>query len=360
MIKYRGPHLVRAGFIGAVIALLVVTAGLQPQTLLQWATSIHYRALFSEAGGIRSGDHVILSGVKIGTVDDVSLQRGDALVTFTAEARYQLGNETTAQIQTGSLLGARIVALQSAGPAQLHPADVIPVTRTSSPYSLSQAVGDLTTNTESIDTDALNRSFEALATVLDQVAPQLGPTFDNVTRISRTLNGRDEALAQLLTRAANFSHLLSERSERVNTLLLDANDLLGVLSDRQDTIVALLSNISVVSQQLSGMVADNEQQLAPALDRLNSVMAMLEANRDSLAKAIPGLAKYQITQGETVANGAYYNAFVSNLMGPSVLQPFLDYAFGFRRGVDAGQPPDNAGPRAEVPLPHNGIPGGSR
>jgi len=360
MNKYRGSHLVRAGFIGAAIALLIVTAGLQPQVLLQWATSIQHHALFSEAGGLAAGDDVILSGVKIGTVRDVSLQHGDALVSFTAEARYQLGNETTAHIQTGSLLGARVLALESAGSGHLRPADVIPVSRTSSPYSLSQAVGDLATNTASTDTDALNRSFETLATVLDQVAPQLGPTFDNVTRVSRMLNGRDEALAQLLTRAASFSHILSERSERLNTLLLDANDLLGVLSERRDTIVALLANIAVVSQQVSAIVADNEQQLAPALDRLNSVTAMLEANRDSLAKAIPGLAKYQITQGETVANGAYYNAFVSNLMGPTVLQPFLDYAFGFRRGVDAGQPPDNAGPRAEIPFPRNGIPGGSR
>ena len=360
MNKYRGTRLIRAGIIGAALALLVVAAGLQPQLLLQWATSIHYRALFSEAGGVSPGDDVVLSGVKIGTVQSVSLDKGDALVTFSAEARYALGNETTAHIQTGSLLGARVVALESAGSTPLHPADLIPVSRTSSPYSLSQAVGDLTTNTESTDTDALNRSLETLATVLDQVAPQLGPTFDNVTRISRTLNERDAALAQLLTRAANISHILSERSQRVNLLLLDANDLLGVLSDRRDTIVALLSNVSAVSRQLSGMVADNEQQLAPALDRLNSVMTMLEANRDSLAKAIPGLAKYQITQGETVANGAYYNAYVSNLMGPSVLQPFIDYAFGFRRGVDAGQPPDNAGPRSQIPFPHNGIPGGSR
>ena len=42
------------------------------------------------------------------------------------------------------------------------------------------------------------------------------------------------------------------------------------------------------------------------------------------------------------------------------INPFLDYAFGFRRGENAGRPPDSAGPRAEFPLPFNGIPGGSR
>jgi phospholipid/cholesterol/gamma-HCH transport system substrate-binding protein len=67
-----------------------------------------------------------------------------------------------------------------------------------------------------------------------------------------------------------------------------------------------------------------------------------------------------VTQGEAVNNGYYYNAFVGNLIPSQSLQPFLDYIFGFRRGTDAGQPPDNAGPRAEFPFPYNGIPGGSR
>lgn len=67
-----------------------------------------------------------------------------------------------------------------------------------------------------------------------------------------------------------------------------------------------------------------------------------------------------VTQGETVSNGYYYNAYVPNMVPAQFLQPFLDYAFGFRRGVDSGQPPDDAGPRAEFPWPRNGIPGGSR
>jgi phospholipid/cholesterol/gamma-HCH transport system substrate-binding protein len=107
-------------------------------------------------------------------------------------------------------------------------------------------------------------------------------------------------------------------------------------------------------------VANNEKELAPTLERLNRVNAMLEKNRDNVAKTLNGFKNYQITQGETVSNGYYYDAFVPNLQPAELLQPFLDYAFGFRRGVNAGQPPDTAGPRAEFPWPYNGIPGGSR
>ena len=83
---------------------------------------------------------------------------------------------------------------------------------------------------------------------------------------------------------------------------------------------------------------------------------MLQRNNDNIAKAMAGLAKFQLTQAEAVNGGFFYNAFVANLNPAQTLQPFFDYALGFRRGVNAGQPPDNAGPRAEIPFPYNGVP----
>ena len=74
MIKYRGSHLIRAGFIGVVLIMLVIAIGLQPERLGQWATTIRYQALFTEAGGLTKGNDVTFSGIKVGTVDGVSLQ----------------------------------------------------------------------------------------------------------------------------------------------------------------------------------------------------------------------------------------------------------------------------------------------
>ena len=170
------------------------------------------------------------------------------------------------------------------------------------------------------------------------------------------LNERNDSLASLLKSAADVTGILGQRSQQVNALLLNANDLLGVLDQRRYAIVNLLANTSALSEQLSGIVADNEKELAPALEKLNNVTAMLEKNNDNISKAMKGLAKFQLTQAEAVNNGFFYNAFVANLSPAQTLQPFFDYALGFRRGVNAGQPPDNAGPRAEFPFPYNGIP----
>lgn len=361
MLKYRDSKLIKAGFIGTVLMILVIAVGLQPERLMQWAGSVRHQALFTEAGGIAVGNEVTVSGIKIGSVTGISLENGDALITFTTEGRYPLGSLTTAHIRTGSLLGERVLTLESDGSGTLRSTDVIPTSRTSSPYSLTDAVGDLTTHTAGTDTASLNQSLDTLSSTIDQLAPKLGPTFDGLSRLSKSINGRNESLASLLKSAADTTQVLSQRSQQLNTLILNANDLLGVLNDRRQAIVDLLANTSAVSQQLTGLVADNEQELAPTLERLNRVTEILEKNRDNISKMLPDMKKFWLAQAETLANGPYYNAFVPNLLvSQAALQPFMDYAFGFRRGNNAGQPPDNAGPRAEFPVPYNGIPGGSR
>lgn len=356
MLKYRQARMIRAGFIGAVVIVLVVAVGLAPERITGWATSIRYQAVFADLGGLNVGNDVTLSGMTLGKVTTVSLQDPDALVTFTVNSKIPLGSQTTAHIRTGTLLGQRILVLESSGVGTLAPMAVIPRTRTSSPYTLTEAVGELTTNIAGTDTAGLNDALDTLSDTIDQIAPQLGPTFDGLGRISEALNRRNSALTELFVSGRDVTEVLSARTEEVSALILDANELVGMLAERRHTIAELLAHTSAMASEVTALVRDNHAELAPTLEKLNAVLAMLERQRDNIALALPRLAKYQVTLGETVASGPYYSAFIPNLDLPPILQPFFDYAFGFRRGVNTGQPPDDAGPRAELPFPRNGIP----
>jgi phospholipid/cholesterol/gamma-HCH transport system substrate-binding protein len=353
MLKYRNARLTRVGFLGVALVVLVIGVGLSPERLVSWATGIRYHAEFSEAGGLATGADVKVSGVKVGSVTDVALGERGAVVTFVVKDKVRLGEQTTAHIRTGSLLGARVLTLEPAGSHAMHFGDTIPLSHTGSPYSLNEAVNDLTTNVAATDMSSLNQSLDTLSATLDQVAPQLGPTFDGLTRLSQSLNGRSETLQSLLKHAASTSQILADRSQQVNTLILNANDLLAVLVERRQAISELLANTAAVAKNLTGLVKDNEAELGPTLDRLNSVAAMLERNRDNISKALPGLKKFEMTTSESVSSGPYYSAYVPNLAIPELTQPFFDYAFGFRAG-------DPSMPRAIFPWPKNGIPGGSR
>src|ERR1700753_2956744 len=357
MLKYRGAGLVKAGLIGVVLAVMVILVGLSPDRFISWATMVRYQALFSEAGGLALGNPVTVSGMKVGTVSDVKLRHGDALVTFSMKGNILLGSETSAHIGTDTLLGARMLALESAGSGTMHPMAVIPVSRTSSPYSLTEAVSDFTSNTAETSTATLNQSLDTLSATLDQIAPQLGPTFDALTRLSRTLNGRNKTLGDLFKSAADVTGVLSERSQQVDKLILNSDDLLQVLATRRQEIVDLLANTSAVSKQLTGLVHDNESKLAPTLEKLNSVTAMLEKNRDSISKALPGLAKFEITVGEAISSMYAYSAFAPNAALPELFGPFMEYLWGFRT-FDTGRGPGfpSTVPRSLVPQLYNGIP----
>jgi phospholipid/cholesterol/gamma-HCH transport system substrate-binding protein len=229
---------------------------------------------------------------------------------------------------------------------------------------LTEAVSDLTVNTEhtcikteGACTASINQALDTLSATLNQIAPQLGPTFDELTRLSRTLNGRNKTLGDLFKSASDVTGVLSERSQQVNKLILNSDDLLRVLVARRQEIVDLLANTSAVSKQLTGLVHDNESKLAPTLKKLNSVTAMLEKNRDNIAKALPGLAKFEITVGEAISSMYAYSAFVPNFLVPQLFQPFLDYLWGFRN-FDTARGPGfpSPVPRSLIPWPYNGIP----
>lgn len=163
MLKYGGSSSVRAGFIGLMLIVLVIVVGLQPQQLWSMATSVKYRAVFAEAGGLAAGNDVKVSGVTVGTVSDVVLDKGKALVTFSLDGKVRLGSDSTAHIRTGTLLGERMLTVEPKGSRRLGPMEAIPVSRTSSPYSLTEAVSDFTANTADTDTATLNQSLDILS-----------------------------------------------------------------------------------------------------------------------------------------------------------------------------------------------------
>jgi phospholipid/cholesterol/gamma-HCH transport system substrate-binding protein len=126
---------------------------------------------------------------------------------------------------------------------------------------------------------------------------------------------------------------------------------------RRQEIVDLLANTSAVAKQLTALVHDNESTLAPTLERLNRVTEVLQKNRDNIGKALPGLAKFEITVGEGIASMYAYSAFVPNFLAPQLFQPLFDYLWGFRT-FDTSRGPGFPSPlpRSLTPWPYNAVP----
>ncbi|MET8876386.1 MCE family protein [Nocardia sp. NPDC004604] len=310
--KETRSRVVSLGIIGIVLATAISLSALQVDRLPFIRSGATYTAYFADAGGLVPGDHVQVAGVRSGRVEQVRLDGAKVYVRFTLDESIVLGNKTSAAIKTNTVLGRKSLEVTPSGSGSTRPDDTIPLDRTTSPYSLTDALGDLSNTVKGLDMDQVNKTLDALsATFADTPAP-LRSALDGVTQLSRSLNARDKALTDLLGRAQNVTKVLADRSNQIDALLVDGNALLGELDRRRGALSQLIVYVNGLAQQLSGFVNDNEAQLKPTLDRLNSVLALLQSNKDNLSKALDGLGPFAAALGEQVGSGPYFQAYVSN------------------------------------------------
>lgn len=318
----RNP--VQVGLIGVAVASMIVIATLQYDQLQFLSGGTQYSAYFEDAGGLMTGDTVTLAGVDVGKVAEVELDDQKVLVTFTIQDGIALGDATEANIKTNTVLGRKSLAVTPLGHDTMRVGSTIPLERTNSPYSLNDALGDLSTTVSELDTDEVNNALNAMSGALENTPPELRTALDGLTRLSESINSRDESLRQLLSRAESVTGILAERSGQINSLIVDGNQLFGELDRRRAAISQLIVNISEVSRQLTGLVQDNEEQMKPTLDKLNSVVDVLQRNKDNISQALDGLAPYATQLGESVGSGPFFMAYVYNIGIGNLLQGLND------------------------------------
>ncbi|ONM49593.1 MCE family protein [Nocardia donostiensis] len=323
MKKDQQSRTVTIGVVGLVLTVTIALAALQFERLPFIRGGATFTAYFADAGGLEPGNDVEVAGVRSGTVEDVSLDGAKVLVRFQLNESIVLGDKTTAEIKTNTVLGRKSLAVHPDGAGALRTDDTIPLERTTSPYSLNEALGDLAGTVEDLDLQRVNETLDALSAAFADTPAPLRAALDGVTALSRSINARDQALVDLLARAQNVTKILADRSNQINALLLDGNELLGELDRRRTAISQMIVYVNSLAQQLSGLVADNEAQLQPALDKLNSVLDLLERNRDNINSALDGLGPFAAALGEQVGSGPYFNAYVVNASS-EMLHPLVD------------------------------------
>ncbi len=322
------------GVMGTAIVVCVTVAAFQYDKLPFVKNTNDYAAYFSEAGGIKPGNSVRVSGMGVGRVSDIRLEGTKVRIGFTVRKSIQLGDRTEAAIKTETILGSKMLELTSRGEGQL--AGIIPLERTQSPYDLPDALGDLTTTISGLDTTQLSAALTTLANTFKETPSDLRPALEGVARFSSTLNSRDAQLRSLLGNANKVSAVLGRRSQQIASLVANSNALLAALLDERDSLDALMNNLTAVSHQISGLVNDNRAQLKPALDKLNGVLEILDNRKEDIQRTLPKFKRYAMSFGECLGSGPFFKAYVANLVPGQIGGPVLD-ADMYDRFLDPNQ-----------------------
>jgi phospholipid/cholesterol/gamma-HCH transport system substrate-binding protein len=315
----------RTGIFGLVLVVCVMLIAFGYAGLPFWPQGKAYTAYFSDAAGITSGNTVYVSGFKVGKVSDVSLAGDSAKITFTVDRHVVVGDQSLASIRTDTILGERSIAVSPAGTKSKS--TTIPLSRTTTPYTLAGALDDLGGNARDLEQPRFEQALGVLTDALRDATPQLRGALDGVTSLSRTLNRRDEALQGLLTHAKSVTAVLADRAKQVDKLVNDGNQLFAALDERGAALGQLISGIQGLSAQISGFVADNRREFGPSLSKLNSVLDTLNERRDYITEALKRLPTYATELGEVVGSGPGFNVNVYGVIPAPLLAAMFDFFY---------------------------------
>lgn len=325
MKSFSERNLFTIGAIGLSITAAIVIGALNYDKLPFLSQDRDYSAYFVEAGGLRSGAAVQVSGMRVGQVTGVSLEDQRVLVKFKVDEDVRLGDRTEAAVRTKSLLGTKILEVTARGDGRLE--STIPTDRTTPAYQLPDALGDLATTISGLNTDQLSDSLRVLSETFADTPPELKVAIEGVARFSDTLNERDAELRSLLSNADKSTAVLAERSNQVVGLISNTNSLLAELQTQSAALDAISGNISFLSQQLQGFIAENRDTMRPAIEKLNGVLTILDNRKERLQEGLKLLNAYAMSLGESVSGGPFFKSYVANLLPGQFVQPFVDAAF---------------------------------
>jgi phospholipid/cholesterol/gamma-HCH transport system substrate-binding protein len=235
-------------------------------------------AVFDNVSGLeKKGASVQMAGVEIGTVEDISLRNGKALVTMRIHSDVKLPVDSTATIRTHGVLGDKYI-------------EIIPgagLTGSESEISATQYLkeGDQIRNTErQADLDRLLNQF---ALVMDDIKTI-------TSSLSNTIGSEEgeeqirQTLANVRSLSENLNRIVAQNDDKFNQMI----DSLRSASQEMDKTFAALSQVTDDINKGKGTVgalvkdktlADNLQK---TLASLQDISNKINEGRGSIGKLV--------------------------------------------------------------------------
>lgn len=231
-------------------------------------------AVFKNVEGLNSGDNVWLSGVKIGTVKNVSVVADGKVIVQLALKEKQnqfIRKDATASVGSDGLVGNKIVVIRSGTSNQLiqdnDTINSVSPTDTQELFNIAKEVG--------LNTRQITADLKLITEKLNNGEGILGELM-NDGKISQDIRA---SVALLRTTGTNTL----EASKQVNTMLTQINEGDGLIthlltdSSYTNTFEKALADISVMGTRAKEMSVDL-QHLTAQLKNENNVIQVLLAD----------------------------------------------------------------------------------
>lgn len=300
-----------------------------------WERKAGYEIRFARINGLRVGSLVSLTGVDIGSVDEVSFPQSTSanyisvMVSVSRGAAARIREDSLARIRTIGLLGDKYVEISAGSPQSpiLPPGAIIPSADPIDYEALLGEGGDIITNIVEV-TNSLKDVFASI----ERGEGLLGQMVMNRDQGATTLADLQKTLANVQNTTASIQRMTKD--------VESGKGAFGVLLRRGAEVERLVDNLGRVTTQLSQLAVrlENAQGALPRLvqdkEYGDAVLHDLRVSARNLSELSEKINRGRGTVGELVNDPALYHEAKDLLSSTR-----SNWAFSLYRGVRGLFPP---------------------
>jgi phospholipid/cholesterol/gamma-HCH transport system substrate-binding protein len=297
-----------------------------------------YSAVFADISGLKKGDSVRAGGLRVGTVDDVSMRPDHTIeVAFDADRDVVMSTGTKLAVRYLNLVGDRFLELiDGPGSTRILPAgSQIPADRTSPALDLDLLLGGLKPVIQGLNP----RDVNALSSALLQIFQGQGGTLDSLLSHTSSLTGdladNDAVIEQLIDNLNKVVGTLADDGAQFSGTIDRLQRLVTELSENRDPIGAAIDSLDAGTASLADLLGQARAPLSGTIGQLNRLAPLLDGGKDKIDAALgraPDNYRKLIRLG---SYGSWLNIYicslsfrVTDLQGNTAVFPWFDQANG--------------------------------
>jgi phospholipid/cholesterol/gamma-HCH transport system substrate-binding protein len=248
-----------------------------------------YSAVFTDVSRLKVGQSVRVAGIRVGTVNSVSLQPDKKVVVeFDADRNVVLTEGTKAAVRYLNLVGDRYLELVDGpgSPKRLPDGGQIPVDRTQPALDLDLLLGGLKPVTQGLNAHDVNELTSGLLQVFQGQGGTINSLFTKTTSFSNALADNDQIVQQLIDNLNIVVGTVAKDGKQFDGTVDRLEQLISGLSNDRDTIGPAIDALDRGTTSLADLLAQARPPLSGSIAQLNRLAPILDNDRDRLDTAI--------------------------------------------------------------------------
>jgi len=297
-----------------------------------------YSAEFADVSRLESGDSVRVAGIRVGTVDNVSLRPdGKVVVAFDVDRSVALTAGTRAAVRYLNLVGARYLDLvDEAGSIRLlAPGAQIPLERTAPALDLDLLLRGLKPVVAGLNPQDVNALSSSLLDVLQGQGGTLQSLLSRTSSFTGALADNHQAVEDVINHLNTVLKTLDDKGNRLSATIDGLQRLTTGLAGDRDPIGAAIESLDNGTASLADLLTQARRPLAATISQLNRLAPVLVAGKDSLDATLGRAPDNYRKLDRVQAYGAFTNTYlcgltirISDLQGRTVVSPVIKQTTG--------------------------------